>query len=641
MKHIKKMKIDIDKKSLETVSSVQYDSNTRFLHISLVNNSLPLDLTGCSVKISAIKPDDTAIFNSCTIIDTKQGFVEAELTEQINAAQGNVKCELKIYSETGVLTTKTFDIEVTASITASKAITSKNEFKALTDALKVVQGIDNKADKEKVEEKFGEVYEQLDNTVRKKDYIVYIDDYKNLVNDEDWTLAFEKATENIKSNNGGNIILGNRTYLVDKLILSKGTSIEGNGLLSEIKQNADADYPLVSLEDTSTKFITLKNFTLNGNRYSKSNNNNVLEIITDDEPAYEYGTGDIHVLVDNIFIKNASNIGLYVKGRGENIFKNIKITYSKSHGLYCKSYDSCFENISIGVVSGHGFYFDNCEALRIANCKAWMSGYENSNDECCGYYIAGSQKLNMVNCEAQSNKNHGFKIFKTTKSNVSDLQAYDNGGTTDDASGITLADVSFCNINGVSSNSNYNIHNQKYGINIIENCIQNIIELICKHNNLSELLDKNSQIDNNIVNILGDNRISSMNIGKLLLGVGSPSKLSRLYIKTDDSFTYGHYLNKTTEKNGNNNVARYDVKNNNSKKSAFYEIFINPDTNEVTLHADDTINVNANLKIIDSRWNEKHLIMGHYHFWVDSQQRLRLKNGVPTHETDGVVVGSD
>lgn len=166
MKHIKKMKIDIDKKNFEIIPSVQYDSNTRFLHINLTNGSIPFDLTGCSVKISGTKQDGTAIFNNCTIINAKKGFVEVELTEQINAIPGTVKCELKIYSESGVLTTKHFDIEVTAPLTASKEIVSSNEFKALTDALKVVQGIDNKADKEKVEEKFGEVYEQLDNNMK-------------------------------------------------------------------------------------------------------------------------------------------------------------------------------------------------------------------------------------------------------------------------------------------------------------------------------------------------------------------------------------------------------------------------------------------------------------------------------------------
>lgn len=143
MKHIKQLVIDIDKKNNETVQSVQYDTNTRFIHINLVSNSIPFDITGCSVKISGTKPDGTAIFNNCTVVNAKEGFVEVELTEQINAVEGLVKCELKLYNGTGVLTTKQFNIYVTASVT-SKTITSSNEFKALTEALDKVQSIDDR-----------------------------------------------------------------------------------------------------------------------------------------------------------------------------------------------------------------------------------------------------------------------------------------------------------------------------------------------------------------------------------------------------------------------------------------------------------------------------------------------------------------
>lgn len=143
MKHIKKIKIDIDKNNFEVIPSVQYDSNTRYLHINLLNGSVPFDITGCSVKISGTKPDGTAIFNNCTVVNAKEGFVEVELTEQMNAAPGTVKCELKLYDGNGVLTTKQFYIEVSASVT-SKSITSSNEFKALEEALSKVNNIDTK-----------------------------------------------------------------------------------------------------------------------------------------------------------------------------------------------------------------------------------------------------------------------------------------------------------------------------------------------------------------------------------------------------------------------------------------------------------------------------------------------------------------
>lgn len=150
MKYIKTLKIDIDKKNFEVIPSVQYDSNTRFLHIQLLNDSVPFDITGCSVILSGVKEDGNPIFNSCDIINSEIGFIQAEVTEQMNAIPGNIDCEIKIYDGEGVLTSKKFTIKVTASQT-SRSVVSSNEFKALTDALNKVQAIDNKAEKAEVE----------------------------------------------------------------------------------------------------------------------------------------------------------------------------------------------------------------------------------------------------------------------------------------------------------------------------------------------------------------------------------------------------------------------------------------------------------------------------------------------------------
>ena len=162
MKHIKTLKIDIDKKNFEVIPSVQYDSNTRFLHIQLLNNSVPCDITGCSVILSGVKEDGTSIFNSCDVINPEIAFIQAEITEQMNVIPGLIDCEIKIYDGEGVLTSKKFTIKVTASQT-SRSVVSSNEFKALTDALNKVQAIDSKAEKAEVEK----LTSQLEHKVHK------------------------------------------------------------------------------------------------------------------------------------------------------------------------------------------------------------------------------------------------------------------------------------------------------------------------------------------------------------------------------------------------------------------------------------------------------------------------------------------
>lgn len=212
MKYIKTLKIDIDKKNFEVIPSVQYDSNTRFLHIQLLNDSVPFDITGCSVILSGVKEDGNPIFNSCDIINSEIGFIQAEVTEQMNAIPGNIDCEIKIYDGEGVLTSKKFTIKVTASQT-SRSVVSSNEFKALTDALNKVQAIDNKAEKAEVEK----LSSQLETKANKID-----------VNSKIWSMA--NMGQDIKEamTNGSVAVVGENSVLRENIVKGQVTTDRTN-----------------------------------------------------------------------------------------------------------------------------------------------------------------------------------------------------------------------------------------------------------------------------------------------------------------------------------------------------------------------------------------------------------------------------
>lgn len=131
---------DIDKSIYTTIDAKQNDINSRFIEFTLVNNSLPLNLTGHTVKIFAIKADNTLIFNNVTITNATEGKVLVELTSQALAVIGSLECELVIYgSNNSVLSTKSFAINVIKSIRDDLAVESTNEFTALTEAFSTVQ----------------------------------------------------------------------------------------------------------------------------------------------------------------------------------------------------------------------------------------------------------------------------------------------------------------------------------------------------------------------------------------------------------------------------------------------------------------------------------------------------------------------
>lgn len=56
-------------------------------------------------------------------------------------------------------------------------------------------------------------------------------------------------------------------------------------------------------------------------------------------------------------------------------------------------------------------------------------------------------------------------------------------------------------------------------------------------------------------------------------------------------------------------------------------------------------NRSGNLTLADTSgaggaWNTSHYTMGTWELWFDSKSRLRAKNGIPTTETDGIIIGS-
>ena len=153
------IKLDINKKLYETISAKQGDTESRFLLFHIFNSSLPFDLTGKSVRIYGIKPDDKKIFNDLVINDAKKGYCTLELTNQMLAIAGLVKLELVIYNGNKKLSSIPFVLDVISSLNSDDAVVSTNEFTVLMNALKTVGDIDNKAEKKEVEK----LSEQLDN----------------------------------------------------------------------------------------------------------------------------------------------------------------------------------------------------------------------------------------------------------------------------------------------------------------------------------------------------------------------------------------------------------------------------------------------------------------------------------------------
>lgn len=131
--------LDINNPSVNYIppfSPVVGDSNSYQLNISLVNNGVAYNLTGCTVDISIGKTDYTTTFKQMNIVSTTAGQISYVLTTNDIAAPGETVVEIIVYgSSSAKLTTVRFSFTVREGILNDESIESTNDYSALTDVL--------------------------------------------------------------------------------------------------------------------------------------------------------------------------------------------------------------------------------------------------------------------------------------------------------------------------------------------------------------------------------------------------------------------------------------------------------------------------------------------------------------------------
>ena len=135
MECIKKINVELSGEMLfEYITAIQGDTASRYVEIVLLNNNqayTPPD--GATAVIRATKPDGTIILNNCEI--GTGGTIKTELTAQMLAVCGNVRCQTSLYSsDGGILTSVPFIIKVVSKSANDAQIESGNEFNAIKEA---------------------------------------------------------------------------------------------------------------------------------------------------------------------------------------------------------------------------------------------------------------------------------------------------------------------------------------------------------------------------------------------------------------------------------------------------------------------------------------------------------------------------
>lgn len=131
------LNIEINQNVNDYITAVQQDSRSRFLDVMLFDNGVPIDLTGHTARIYAIKPDGKEVYNNGVITDAKKGRVQFELTSQTLAVAGLLNLQIILYrNNTEILSTNPFKLFILESLMSKNAIQSSNEYGALVVTLR-------------------------------------------------------------------------------------------------------------------------------------------------------------------------------------------------------------------------------------------------------------------------------------------------------------------------------------------------------------------------------------------------------------------------------------------------------------------------------------------------------------------------
>lgn len=115
-----KISYDIKNRCVNNIKFKQGDTDSSVIEVSLIDNSLPLNITGEVIEFRFLKNDKTIVYqditSGVTIIDALTGKVECVLTNQTLAYPGIVRCEIHRSKDGKGLTTPAFNFTVESSI---------------------------------------------------------------------------------------------------------------------------------------------------------------------------------------------------------------------------------------------------------------------------------------------------------------------------------------------------------------------------------------------------------------------------------------------------------------------------------------------------------------------------------------------
>lgn len=331
---------------------------------------------------------------------------------------------------------------------------------------------------EKAGDRLDNFDEQLEHNTDKINSInILVTNYRDLVVNNDWTKAINKAIEDC-SILGGKVLCPVGTCLISQIKLKSNVILEGNFYKTVLKSidNNDCDN-LIVLYDNNTYLTGIRNLYIDGNNGNQ--NKSIRGVLIDNSngntPIYDH-----HGIYENLYIENTSGEGFFLNNTRENRIKNVQVRKCSKSGFAIYGSDNWILDCTSAGNKGKGFEIGSYNT-KFTTCKAFFNGETNGNSG-EGFYLNNAHFNQFSNCETQESGSHGLSFINSHNNIMSSMISDSNGiYNKSDSCGLILENSDSNNIQiGIFSRGNDLQGSQKVGLKITGNSKSNTINATIK-----------------------------------------------------------------------------------------------------------------------------------------------------------------
>jgi hypothetical protein len=307
---------------------------------------------------------------------------------------------------------------------------------------------------------------------------------------DDYTAAFETASQQIFAAGGAVLYCPRGIYPHSGISLRTGMVLQGDGMkATELRYNtaSNGDYQIRALPSPDgvafNSFWTgVRNLWVNGN-YTQQTAGLGHGIVFTANPLWNKVAGepafDTQHIVHDVLVTRCRGDGFWADGRGEHFLVGLACRDNRGNGL-TPTADTHLVQCIAGGNLGHGFNLVQA-SNRLVGCKAFYSGYEFTTVDVwinkSGFYLANTSggQYTFAGCEAQDNGGPGWSLNGSPNNTIHG--AADSNCRFDNTLAAVELNDSRGNVIDVTCMDRYNPTTQKTAVKLTNNSVGNQIRM--------------------------------------------------------------------------------------------------------------------------------------------------------------------